>query len=253
MEDAVLDALVALSNRLGDPARDYAILGEGNTSARADTATFWVKASGAELRTAGPDRFVRVRFDAVLEMLETAALDDDAVRSALARAKADAGAPAHPSVETLLHAVCLGVPGVNVVAHTHPTAVNALACSRSFPDALRQPLFPDQVVVCGVAPVLVPYVDPGVPLAREVDRLVRDFVAEHGDRPRVLYLQNHGLVALGASVTEAENVTAMAVKAARVLLGTYAAGGPVPMTEGAVARIHGRPDEHHRQRVLGQR
>ncbi len=252
MHDGVLEALVSLSNRLGDPARDCAILGEGNTSARADEATFWVKASGAELRTAGPDRFVRVRFDAVLEMLAAGDLDDDTVKVALARAKADSAAPAHPSVETLLHAVCLGVAGVNVVAHTHPVAVNAVTCSRAFPDALRAPLFPDQVVVCGVAPVLVPYVDPGVPLAREVDRLLRAFVAEHGEPPRVLYLQNHGLVALGANATQAENVTAMAVKAARILLGSYGVGGPNPMTAEAVARIHTRPDEHHRQRVLGR-
>ena len=53
MPEDTLDQLVALSNRLGDPAHDYVILGEGNTSARADAGSFWVKASGAELRTAG--------------------------------------------------------------------------------------------------------------------------------------------------------------------------------------------------------
>jgi len=37
----VLDELVSMSRALGDPANDYAILGEGNTSVRADGDTFW--------------------------------------------------------------------------------------------------------------------------------------------------------------------------------------------------------------------
>ena len=49
------------------------------------------------------------------------------------------------------------------------------------------------------------------------------------------------------------NTTAMAVKAARILVGAYALGGPRFMTPQAVARIHTRPDEHYRQRALGQR
>ena len=47
-------------------------------------------------------------------------------------------------------------------------------------------------------------------------------MAEHGEAPRTVYLQNHGLVALGASDTQVEGITAMAVKAARVLIGTHA-------------------------------
>jgi len=253
MNDTALDPLVALSNRLGDPARDYVILGEGNTSARVDAETFWVKASGAELRTAGREQFVRVRFAPVLELLEGGELDDAAVKQGLIRAKVDADAAAHPSVETLLHAVCLRLEGVSVVAHTHPTAVNSVTCSELFPQGLLSPLFPDQVVVCGPVPVVVPYVDPGVPLARELHRRIQEFVREHGETPRTLYLQNHGLVALGASATQVEGITAMAVKAARVLIGTHALGGPRPMSAAAIARIHSRPDEHHRQRVLGHR
>jgi rhamnose utilization protein RhaD (predicted bifunctional aldolase and dehydrogenase) len=253
MTDSTLDQLVALSNRLGDPARDYVLLGEGNTSARADAGTFWVKASGAELRTAGPAQFVRVRFAPILELLEAGEIDDAAVRESLARAKVETAAVAHPSVETLLHAVCLGLEGVDFVAHTHPTAVNSVTCSRGFEESLQAPLFPDQVVVCGPGPVVVPYVDPGVPLAREIHRRVRDYVHEYGEAPRTIYLQNHGLVALGSSATQVEGITAMAVKAARILVGTRAMGGPHPMTPEAVARIHSRPDEHHRQRVLGHR
>jgi rhamnose utilization protein RhaD (predicted bifunctional aldolase and dehydrogenase) len=47
---ATLLALVEMSNEIGRPERDFVILGEGNTSAAAGDGTFWVKASGTELR-----------------------------------------------------------------------------------------------------------------------------------------------------------------------------------------------------------
>ena len=58
----VLEQLIDMSQSLGDPANDYVILGEGNTSVRADDDSFWVKASGTELVRASRDSFVRVRF-----------------------------------------------------------------------------------------------------------------------------------------------------------------------------------------------
>ncbi|HSW43277.1 MAG TPA: hypothetical protein VLM76_12275 [Patescibacteria group bacterium] len=49
-----LHQLIGLSRSLGEPSRQLAILGEGNTSARIDDETFWVKASGTQLATAEP-------------------------------------------------------------------------------------------------------------------------------------------------------------------------------------------------------
>lgn len=59
------------------------------------------------------------------------------------------------------------------------------------------------------------------------------------------------MIALGRSIAQVENITAMMVKTARVLLGTFAAGGPRFMPQVEVERIHGRPDEHYRRRQLG--
>ncbi len=64
-------------------------------------------------------------------------------------------------------------------------------------------------------------------------------------------MQNHGLVALGASAQEVQNVTAMSVKVARILAGTYALGGPRFLTDKQVERIAGRPDDLYRQEKLG--
>jgi rhamnose utilization protein RhaD (predicted bifunctional aldolase and dehydrogenase) len=255
-ENTVLDQLVALSNNLGRPELDYAILGEGNTSARADDAaggpaTFWVKSSGTELRTITAAGFVHVAFDRVLALMDRPNLSDADVKAGLTAAKVDPAAPGHPSVETLLHALCLQLPGISFIGHTHATAVNMLTCSVGFEQAYAGRLFPDEIVLCGPAPVLVPYTDPGVPLAKEVWARVQRYLDHHGEQPKVIMIQNHGLIALGRSAQHVLDVTAMAVKTARILLGTYAAGGPRFLSEADVARIHTRPDEHFRKLQLG--
>jgi rhamnose utilization protein RhaD (predicted bifunctional aldolase and dehydrogenase) len=251
VSEDILNQLVTLSNHLGDPSLDYAILGEGNTSARADTKTFWVKASGYELRTITAKGFVQVAFDRVLALLDRPNLSDQDIKDGLMAARVDPSASAHPSVETLLHAVCLNLEGVNFVGHTHPTAVNALTCSVAFETAFSGRLFPDEIVVCGPAPLLVPYIDPGVPLARKVKDLLGSYLEHYGDPPRAVLMQNHGLIALGHTATQVENITAMMVKTARVLLSTFAAGGPHFMPPKEVERIHARPDELYRRKQLG--
>ena len=257
MSDNILDQLVAMSRNLGRPELDYVILGEGNTSARLDADTFWVKASGHELRSIGPEGFVCVSRPQVLAMLDAGQLTDQQIKEHLSRARVEApqlpgGGQGHPSVETVLHAICLSLEDVNFVGHTHPTAINTITCSAAFETAVRGRLFPDEIVLCGPAPVVVPYTDPGLPLARKVYDLINQYIDEYHERPKVILMQNHGLIALGRTAQQVENITAMAVKAARVLLGTYALGGPHFMTAQAVERIHTRPDELYRRLLLGE-
>jgi rhamnose utilization protein RhaD (predicted bifunctional aldolase and dehydrogenase) len=249
--EPILDQLLTMSRHLGDPALDCAILGEGNTSARADAETFWVKASGVEMRTIEPGGFVRVRFDRVLALLESDNLDDAGVKAGLEAARADPAVAARPSVETVLHALALQMDGVHFVGHTHPTAVNAVLCSQQAEEAIAGRLFPDEIVYCGAAPVFIPYTDPGVPLARRVRDSLARFLDERGEIPKVILMQNHGLIALGKTALEVEQTTAMYVKAARVLLGTYALGGPHFLSPADVARIHTRPDELYRRKAWG--
>jgi len=247
---SVLDELVDMSRRLGDPSKDYVILGEGNTSARADDQSFWVKASGARMAQITRHNFVRMRFEPILATLEGPALSDDELKERLGAARADPGVRAWPSVETILHALLLSRGGATFVAHTHPTTVNAILCSRKAKEAFSGRLFPDEIVVCGEAPLFVPYIDPGLPLAKAVDRALQKYIDAYGHPPKVILMQNHGLIALGVSAREVESITAMAVKTARVLLGTYALGGPNFLSLEAVERIHTRPDEERRRARL---
>ncbi|HVN52831.1 MAG TPA: class II aldolase/adducin family protein [Anaerolineaceae bacterium] len=251
MDDSPLSNLVELSHSLARPELDYVILGEGNTSARVDDGSFWVKASGARLENIQPDGFVQMSFPEVLELLHGPVLDDRGVKEALTRAKVDPSAPGHPSVETLLHAQLLSLDKTHFVGHTHPSAINAVACSKAFPEAFGGRLFPDEIVLCGVAPLLVPYTDPGIPLARLVGKLLVEYVDRYGEPPRTVIMQNHGFIALGKTAQEVLDITAMATKTARILAGTYTFGGPNFLSQKDVERIHTRPDERYRQMKLG--
>ena len=243
--------LVEMSRALGDPAADCVILGEGNTSARIDEETFWVKASGAQLPTITEEGFVRVRFAPILGLFDAEHPSDEMIKQVLLGACVDNEAEQRPSIEALLHTLLLQEPRVNFVGHTHPVAINAIVCSQQAEEAISGRLFPDEIVCCGVAPAWVPFVDPGVPLARQVAQAVRDYKGTYGECPQSIWMQNHGLIALGATAQGVETVTAMSVKLARVLLGTYALGGPNFLTDKQVKRIATRPDEAPRLDQLG--
>jgi rhamnose utilization protein RhaD (predicted bifunctional aldolase and dehydrogenase) len=244
----ILNQLVTMTHNLGDPALDYAILGEGNTAARIDDDTFWVKASGKAMRGIDVYGFVRMRRAPLIEMLNGPDLSDEQVKQVTAEAKVDPSVLLRPSVETSLHALALRLPGVEFVGHTHPTAIGSLVCSAGFEEAIAGRLFPDEIVYGGVAPAVIPWTDPGLPLARKTGAVIDEYLSTYGEPPKVILMQNHGLIALGRTAQEVERITAMTVKTARVLLGTASFGGPHFLSPEAVSRIHTRPDEAYRRK-----
>jgi rhamnose utilization protein RhaD (predicted bifunctional aldolase and dehydrogenase) len=246
----ILRILIAMSHELARPERDLVILGEGNTSALCDDGTFWVKASGTELRTIEAQGFVHVHLQPVCALANQGDLSDSELKAQLDAAKVDHTVSLRPSVETVLHALALHEAGAKFVGHTHPVAVNAIMCSVAAEQAIAGRLFPDEIVVCGLSPAYVPYTDPGLPLARAVRDILHRYSDEWGQPPRVLLMQNHGLIALGKSAQEVDSITAMCVKTFRILAGTYVLGGPHFMSVENVQRIHGRPDELYRRKQL---
>lgn len=248
--DEIRSQLLRLSLKLGESARDLAILGEGNTSAKIDDDRFLVKASGRSLSNLDETGLVECRAATILELMDWDGLDDDAVEKALYACRVDEQA-LKPSVETLFHAWLLTLPGVHFVGHTHPVAVNQILCSPLAADFAGRRLFPDEVVCCGVESAFVDYVDPGLELCRAIRDSVTEFQQRHhGLVPRVILLKNHGFIAMGATPGSVEAATFMAVKAARIFAGAAAMGGPVFMPDNEVRRIAGRTDEHYRQKML---
>lgn len=246
----VLHELVEMSRYLGDPGRPYAILGEGNTSARIDDDTFYVKASGTTLGTIDEGGFVRVSISKVTAILDDLSADDATVDRVLRESVVGENETRRPSVETMLHALLLQYPEYKFIGHTHPVSTNGLLCSNVARTAMSGRICPDHIVVMGHKSVYVTYVDPGLVLAREVRSQVRAFIEEEGVLPKAIMLENHGFFALADSAKKVCNITDMAEKMSQILVASYGVGGPKFMTDADIRRIDTRPDEHYRQRAI---
>lgn len=241
--------LLRLSHELGNPQQPLAILGEGNASTRLGPHKFLVKASGSCLGNLTRRDVVECRAAELLALLDQRGVSDTVINSTLMAARVD-GHAKKPSVEALFHAYCLTLPDVEFVGHAHAPSVNSILCSPRAREFATKRTFPDEVVCCDVESVFVSYTDPGLPLAREIRKRTQLFIKNHARAPRVILLQNHGIIALGRTVDAVLAAMLMAEKAAQIWLGAAALGGPTFMTRKHILRIAGRADEQVRRKAL---
>ena len=242
------DALLNLCHALGEPHRDLVLSAEGNVSMRLDDHFMAIKASGCALATMNDDDLVDVEIPTILTLLDGES-SDDRTKSTY-RASLRSQTAKIPSVEAILHAVLYEITPAQVIGHTHPTAVNMLTCSSNAHLLVQGSLYPDAIVMLGRRQVLIPYTDPGVPLALAVREAVTTFMAQEGVAPKIIYLENHGLFVVSDSPRDVLQLTEMAVKNARILHGSLAAGGPRFLHPDQVSRIDQRPDEAYRRKAL---
>lgn len=249
MDKMILGDLLTLSHEIGRESRDLVLLAEGNTSAKLSEETYLVKASGTSLGSLTEQDVTETRFSTILAMLEKESMTDEEVEATLLDARVDKTAK-KPSVEAMFHAWALTLPGVNYVGHSHATAVNQILCSPRARDFAEHRMFADEIVLGGIASVYVPLVDPGLKLAQAIRREAEAYMRRYERVPRVILMQNHGLVTLGASWQAVLAAQLMTTKAARIFIGAAALGGPVFFPDDVVKRIDTRPDELYRQRLL---
>jgi rhamnose utilization protein RhaD (predicted bifunctional aldolase and dehydrogenase) len=173
-------SLRELSARVGsDPLLVQA--SNGNTSIKLD-GVLWIKASGKWLAHAMQEEMlVPLELAKVKESIQNHA--DTAPRYALKN-------QLRPSIETPMHAILQH----RIVIHVHSINAIALAIRLDGPDLLKDRL-------AGLQWQWIPYVASGIPLAREIERIVAN--APETD---VLILGNHGLVVCGADCCAAEEL-----------------------------------------------
>ena len=242
-------ALLELSHELGDPRLNMAILGEGNTSAKLSEATFLVKASGSCLASLSESDVVECQFAKLLAMLDRDEMTDQEIVDELMASRIDVEAR-KPSVEALFHAYLLSLPGIEFVGHTHSVAVNQVLCSPMARKFATQKMFPDEIVCCGPESVYIPYTDPGLKLSQVIKTETESYMARYHGPPRVILLENHGIITLGGSTASVKAAMFMAQKSAEIFVGAAALGGPNFLSPKNVERIANRIDEHYRQRAL---
>jgi rhamnose utilization protein RhaD (predicted bifunctional aldolase and dehydrogenase) len=209
-------ALLKLSHELGREDRQMAILSEGNTSARLSADTFLVKASGSSLGTLREEDVVECKANVLLPLLDKSALTDQEIETTLLASRVDPQSK-KPSVEALFHAYCLTLHEVEFVGHTHAVAVNQILCPPRAAEFAAKRIFPDEIVCCGSVSVFVPYTDPGSRLAQAIRDRTNEFIERHQQIPRVILLENHGIVTLGRTAEAVLAAMLMAEKTAAML------------------------------------
>ena len=162
---------------------------------------------------------------------------EEATAEQIAAAQRDLAAPT-PSADALTFADLFAFEGVHFALHTQPIPVNQVICSpraRQFSDRRN---LPEEILSCGQASVLVPFMPPGLLLAKEIRRRI----ALWRDRfktaiPKLILIQNHGMIALGKTAEEVQMTTEMAVKYAEIFIGAAMMGGPEFLKPNYVTQI----------------
>jgi rhamnose utilization protein RhaD (predicted bifunctional aldolase and dehydrogenase) len=246
-QSAVLPELLALSHEFGESG--LVILGEGNTSCRVDDQTFFVKSSGSSLQTLTANQLTLCRFERLLTLMDRDDVSDGEVETCLLESRSHSAA-FKPSVETFFHAYLLSLPDINFVGHAHPIQVNRILCSGLARDFSENRQCPDEIVCCGPLSLLIPYVDPGLALAKRIRHDVEEFRRTRGKLPRVILLRNHGVVTIGSSAQAVRAAMLMTVKAAEIFTGAHLLGGLRHLPASEIERIENRQDEEYRRKML---
>lgn len=215
------NALLELAHWAGSHPARLVLGNEGSVAATLPGDLFAVSAahtSLARLEAGSLVGFDLMKAQALLSL-------EDLPPKALAEAQTNPAAPV-PSADALAFADLFAFEGVQFALHTQPIPINQIACSpraRQFTDRRN---LPEEILACGQASVLVPFFPPGLALAKEIRRRIALWRDRYKAVPKLIVIQNHGMIALGATVEEVQSVTEMAVKYAEIFVGAAMLGGP---------------------------
>ena len=191
-----------------------------------DKDCFWVKASGTSLDTLKKNDLVACK-------MTGAPFDALGLR---------------PSIETGFHAwFQREFDAVKFVAHTHPPRTMEVVCSEQIWSFAEHRLFPDQIVRNGAKSCVVPYALPGKPLLEEIKKSVLAFIEEEKYFPKLILLQNHGIIVASSSHKECIACTMMCEKSAEIFIGAKILGQTRFLSADEVREIDSCPSEERRR------
>ncbi len=192
------EILASISSYAGNRF-DLVQAGGGNSSVKLDNDQMLIKSSGISLSEVTHDSgFVCVNYSYIRDYLATTNFDvlskkqreqnaDKAMQDCMISASGK------PSIETFLHALL-----DTYTLHTHPISVNILTAQENWKSTLLE-LFPDAACV--------PYQTPGIDLALALIKELTAFEIEYGYKPKVIFLQNHGLIVSSSNEADILSLT----------------------------------------------
>lgn len=209
--DKALKDLIEISNSVG---KDLTLVqgGGGNTSVKtADGKFMYIKASGTALKDMSADKGWRkidvaqtlsILQDARLAKMEVNQREAEIVNRLSLCCVDGLRNAGRPSVEAHLHAIL-----DKYVIHLHPHIIGVYVNSKNGREIIEK-LFADQK-----KPVLwIDYTDPGFTLAKEVSKLVSEYVERYGFKPEVLFLAKHGIFISADNANAAKKLVGSIIK-----------------------------------------
>lgn len=194
-----LEQFVKMSKYAGERF-DLVQASGGNSSVKIEDEAMYIKASGYLLSDIELDRgYSIVNSKKVLEVLDNQ--DLLVIKSKQERDRVILGyiqnAVVHsqnrPSIEVFLHALL-----DTYTLHTHPIVVNAITCQENWKNILSD-IFEEFI--------LVEYKTPGIKLALELRKKIGVFIQQYNKKPKIVFLQNHGLIVTSDTFSEIEIIT----------------------------------------------
>ncbi|MDD5691125.1 MAG: class II aldolase/adducin family protein [Candidatus Omnitrophica bacterium] len=181
-----IEQFVRLSKYAGERF-DLVQAAGGNSSVKFDNGLMLVKESGNSLTEVELDKgYVELETKKIIEILEDKRLlslkkkeKDILVRGLLKDSPQKQQRT--PSIEIFLHALLY-----RYTLHVHPLVINAIVCRKDYSKILRG-LFSEKIAV-------VNYVTPGIELALKLQKVIQKYQNAHHEKPKVVFLQNHGLI-----------------------------------------------------------
>ncbi len=206
-----ISTLIKMSKYAGERF-DLVQAGGGNTSVKFDTNKMHIKASGYLLSEMNRQKgFTTVDINKVLSILE-----DEHIMSIKDKRDKDSNASERltasqiavgdrPSIETYLHALLY-----KYTFHVHAIAVNVILSQKDWKLKAAEL---DENALC------IRYETPGIELALELKKQLAIYKKSKGLLPKVIFLQNHGLIVSSDDYSDIENITESVVCKAEELIG----------------------------------
>lgn len=213
---------------LATQASKYCVGMEGNISVKINDSEILIKASGAKLSNLTSNDLVGYSIDG--EQLSNYEKKG--------------------SMELSFHLYLLGYDSINYVSHTHPINTLKILCTNRAWEFSNIRLFPDQVIFNGKKSCLVPYAKPGIELTESIKKHLIRFLGDEGYFPKLILLENHGIITCGASVDECVIANDICEKAAEIFIGSISLGSYVALTKGQIIDLTNDNNEKYRQDLL---
>ena len=205
--------------------QSFVTFGEGNASIISnDRKKFLIKASGCDL-------FNMTKKDLVICSRDCVQLNNKKKK---------------PSMEVSFHSMLYTHKSVNFILHTHPTETLSILCSGKITQFAENRYFPDQVVRNGKKSCVVTYAMPGESLTNAIKSSLERFIQKENYFPKLILLQNHGIICCGKNAKECLIATSICEKSAKIFNKNYELNS---LTDEQIFKIDSCPLEAHRRKL----